>query len=205
MTQYTNGLKLEPTTISTGSLNDVTENKFALYSSAVSNLPVSLYCFVRTSVMSNTNMLQEAFVISNARTFVRTKQTGTWSGWIEITNSITKDTVTFTPSAENTYEYTTITFSVAPGDYVRFSARQNWSTGAPTGLILSTSSTVSGINAANTEAITEQDGASPSTTALHLNVFINNSGTSYATYYLYAKKLKANQSNKIGYVVERLY
>lgn len=72
----------------TGDLNDISVNEFAVYSSSSTHLPIPGYCFVRTSINSqspSTSRLQEAFVMSTGASYVRTMSSGNWSNWLMIT------------------------------------------------------------------------------------------------------------------------
>ena len=70
--------------ISSGDLNDISENKFAVYSDNVSNRPTSDsdYYYVKTSKYDNTSILQEAYSLSSGRMYSRVKYGGTWRSWM---------------------------------------------------------------------------------------------------------------------------
>ena len=111
----------------------------------------------------------------------------------------------FSPSAVNTYEYTNIAITVPPLSYVRISVSQGWYNGAPTGILVSTADTVSAISIYNTLNSVEQQEGSLTRKLLDLTIFTFNSSTSTTeTYYIYAKKLSANQANPLSYCVEFL-
>lgn len=74
------------TTISSGSLDDVSQNTFAIYSDNVSNLPVNQYCYVETFVIDANFALQKAYSSRNGDAYVRVKASGTWTAWKQCTN-----------------------------------------------------------------------------------------------------------------------
>lgn len=77
--------------ISSGDLNSITVNSFALYTNAVSNLPETAagsgYCFVRTSIFDSNAALQEAIMLQTGSMYTRTKYANTWGEWKKATNS----------------------------------------------------------------------------------------------------------------------
>jgi hypothetical protein len=73
--------------VDSGSINDVTTNTFAMYTSNVTDLPTSDNYYVETSVFDASSLLQRAYNIATAESYVRVKCVGTWSAWKQITNS----------------------------------------------------------------------------------------------------------------------
>lgn len=73
--------------VDSGSINDVTTNMFAMYTSNVTDLPTSANYYVETSVFDANSLLQRAYNIATAESYVRVKCVGTWSAWKQITNA----------------------------------------------------------------------------------------------------------------------
>lgn len=73
--------------ITSGDLNDVIINTFAMYANTVSSLPTSDNYYVETSVFDANSLLQRAYNIATAESYVRVKCVGTWSAWKHITNA----------------------------------------------------------------------------------------------------------------------
>lgn len=83
-----NNLKM--TLIGSGSLDNISTNEFAVYTSAVTGKPQSGYAFVRTSVFDANAALQELTMLDgtySGRSYVRVKNGGTWTTWRETTNN----------------------------------------------------------------------------------------------------------------------
>ena len=81
---------LKKTLVGSGSLNDISTNEFAIYTSAVTGKPQSGYAFVRTSVFDANAALQELTMLDGTyagRSYVRVKNSGTWTSWRETTSS----------------------------------------------------------------------------------------------------------------------
>lgn len=73
--------------ITSGDLNDITINTFAMYANTVSSLPTSDNYYVETSVFDANSLLQRAYNIATAESYVRVKCVGSWSAWKQITNA----------------------------------------------------------------------------------------------------------------------
>lgn len=121
------------------------------------------------------------------------------------TGGITKGYKWFSPTVADTYEYTNIAITAPPLSYVRISVSQGWYNGAPTGILVSTAATASEISIYNTLNKVEQQEGSLTRKLLDLTLFTFNSSTNTTdTYYIYEKKLSANQANPLSYCVEFL-
>lgn len=74
--------------VDSGSLDDISENTFAIYTTNVSNLPTATsYYYVETSVFNSSSALQRAYDTGNGESYVRVKYQGTWQAWKQITNA----------------------------------------------------------------------------------------------------------------------
>ena len=82
--------KLKKTLVGSGSLNDISTDEFAIYTSAVTGKPQSGYAFVRTSVFDANAAMQELTMLDgtySGRSYIRVKNGGTWTAWRETTSS----------------------------------------------------------------------------------------------------------------------
>lgn len=78
----------DPVYIDTGSLNDLTENKLYYAGANVTDKPTSDWGFVRnTKFDSNTGMQEFVSLGTSSDAYIRTKVSGTWQAWKQITNS----------------------------------------------------------------------------------------------------------------------
>ena len=79
----------DPVYIDTGSLNDLTENKLYYAGANVTDKPTSDWGFVRnTKSDSNTGMQEFISLGTSSDAYIRTKVSGTWQAWKQITNAI---------------------------------------------------------------------------------------------------------------------
>ena len=90
LTQYTDGLRLAEKTITSGSLDNVSNTNFAIYNSNVTGHPVpNTSAFVQTVVYSNNSAYQLWTQLNNAsRVFIRLKVSGSWNPWYPVSNTI---------------------------------------------------------------------------------------------------------------------
>lgn len=78
----------DPVYIDTGSLNDLTENKLYYVGTNITDKPTSDWGFVRnTKFDSNTGMQEFVSIGTSSDAYIRTKVSGTWQAWKQITNS----------------------------------------------------------------------------------------------------------------------
>lgn len=78
----------DPVYIDTGSLNDLTENKLYYAGANVTDKPTSDWGFVRnTKFDSNTGMQEFISLGTSSDVYIRTKVSGTWQAWKQITNA----------------------------------------------------------------------------------------------------------------------
>jgi hypothetical protein len=79
---------LKKTVVTSGNLDDIATNEFALYHTDVAGKPQSGYAFVRTSIFDSNAALQELTMLSgnsSGHAYVRVKYGGTWTEWRETT------------------------------------------------------------------------------------------------------------------------
>lgn len=85
------GMIPSTTIVSSGSLNDISVNTFAIYKSAVSDRPISTdgWFYVKTTVFDvvDGHKIQEATALSDGTSYIRVQFEGTWKAWKQTTNT----------------------------------------------------------------------------------------------------------------------
>ena len=205
LTQYTEGCTLDIIAKSSGSLNDITTNTFAVYSGTVTGKPVdddgntsAFTGLCRTDVYNSTEAMQTLTRLSNGHTWIRTKSASTWNEWIKL-GGLTKGSMEWKSTTAGTYELVK-TFNIPAQTHFKLSVNQFYTLSIPTGVMITAGDTTSGIYAKSEQTVS---GSSYDTVCLCANIFSYNQGTTDLPLYFYARK-HSNQKTRVDWCLELL-
>lgn len=205
MTQYTEGCTLDTVSKSSGSLDDITTNAFAVYSATVTGKPIdddgntsAFTGLCRTDVYNSTEAMQTLTRLSNGHTWVRTKSASTWNEWIRL-GGLTKGSMEWTATTAGTYELVK-TFNIPARTHFKLSVNQFYTLSIPTGVMITAGDSTSGIYAKSEQTVS---GSSYDTVCLCASIFSFNQGTADLPLYFYARK-HSNQKTRIDWCLELL-